>query len=179
MSMFFKNHSLFRHFWSIKILMHETKLVTFTLTLKEQITSLFLRKQEYENQAESILKTFWRFWTTKITTKRAKSTLFQFDSPDNDFPAIKSNYDRRAHAHHMVTGHKTPHNSVPEYVTGRIQSQVNQLPQQFTQPQNMISHFLPDNTLPIVEQTPQRQKSDASNSINRLAEGIVGNASQK
>ena len=25
---------------------------------------------------------------------------------DGDYPALKSNYDRRAHAHHMLTGHK-------------------------------------------------------------------------
>ena len=42
---------------------------------------------------------------------------------DGEFPALKSNYDWRAQFHHMVTGHKASHNSIPEYLIGRIQTQ--------------------------------------------------------
>ena len=55
------------------------------------------------------------------------------DFENGNFPALKPSYHRRAHAHHMVTGHNTPHNSVLEYLTGRIKTQNNPLQQQFTQ----------------------------------------------
>ena len=45
------------------------------------------------------------------------------DFGDGDFPSLKLNFDPREHAHHMVTGHNAPHNSVPKYLTGRIQTQ--------------------------------------------------------
>ena len=32
---------------------------------------------------------------------------------DGDFPALELNYDRRAQAHHVMTGHSAPHNSFP------------------------------------------------------------------
>ena len=50
--------------------------------------------------------------------------------------------------------------------------------QHFTQPEN-IRHISTDNTLPMVEHTPQRQNSDSSNPINKLAEAIASIASQQ
>ena len=81
--------------------------------------------------------------------------------------------------HHVVTGYNAPHNSFPEYLTGRIQTQNDPLSQQFSQQENMANHISPDNTLPMGEQTPQGQSSDWGNPINRLAEGIAGIASQQ
>ena len=65
------------------------------------------------------------------------------DFEDGEFPALKPHYNRRAHAHHMVTGHIAPQNSVPEFLTGRIQTQNNTLPQKLTQSQNIATHFKP------------------------------------
>ena len=45
------------------------------------------------------------------------------DFKDGDFPALKPNYDRREHAHHMVTGHNAPENSFAEYLIGPFQTQ--------------------------------------------------------
>ena len=99
---------------------------------------------------------------------------------DDDFPAARLNYDRWAHTHHMATGYNAPHNSVPECLTGRIRTRDNPLPQQFTQPQNMTTHISPNNTLQMVEQTPQRQNlEDLYNPINRLAEATAGIAFQQ
>ena len=60
---------------------------------------------------------------------------------DGDYPALKPNYDQRAHAHHLLTGHNAPHNSVPEHLTGRVQTHCNPLSQQFFQPQIMTTRF--------------------------------------
>ena len=79
----------------------------------------------------------------------------------------------------MVTGHNAPHNSAPEYLTGRIQTQNDLVEQTFTQPQNLTTHFSPDNTLSIVEQIPQKQNSESGNPINKHAEAIAGIASQQ
>ena len=43
----------------------------------------------------------------------------------------------------------------------------------------MTTHVSPNSTLPIVEQTPQRQNSDLGNPINKLAELIAGIVSQQ
>ena len=43
----------------------------------------------------------------------------------------------------------------------------------------MTTHFSPDNTLPKVEQTPQRQNSESGNPINKLNEAIADIASQQ
>ena len=40
-----------------------------------------------------------------------------------DFPALRFSHDRRVHAHHLVAEHNTPHNSIPEYLTGRVETQ--------------------------------------------------------
>ena len=95
-----------------------------------------------------------------------------------DFPALKPNRGRRAHFHHMVKGHNAPQKRIPEFLTGRP-AQNNPLPQQLTQRQIMATHISPDNTLPLVEQTQQRQNSDSGNPINRLAVAIAGIASRQ
>ena len=79
----------------------------------------------------------------------------------------------------MVTGHNAPHNSVPEYLTVRIQTQSNPLPPQFNQPQNITTHISSNKTLPMVERTPQRQNLDSSKTINELVEAVPGIASQQ
>ena len=43
----------------------------------------------------------------------------------------------------------------------------------------MTSHVSPDNTLPRVRQTPQRQNSDSGNPINGLAEAMASITSQQ
>ena len=89
------------------------------------------------------------------------------NSEDGDFPATRPIHDQRAHthhmvtrvgchAHHMVTGHIAPQNSIPEFLTGRPTLN-NQLSEEYTQSQNMATHISPDNTLPIVGQSPQIQ----------------------
>ena len=98
---------------------------------------------------------------------------------DGDFPALRSNYHRRAHGHHMVEGHKAPQNSIREFFTERSPTRSNSMPQQFTQPRNMATHFSPDNTLPIFEQTRQRQNSKSCHTINQFAETIAGIAFQQ
>ena len=76
------------------------------------------------------------------------------DFQDGDHPALRPKFDRKTHAHHRVNVQNAPHSSVPEYLTVRIYTQNNPLPQQFTQPQTVTTHSSPDNTLPRVEQTP-------------------------
>ena len=77
----------------------------------------------------------------------------------------------------MVTGHNAPQNSFLDFLIGRP-TQNNALPQQFARIQIMPTHISPDNTLPMVEQTSQRQNSDSGNPMSRLAEAIASIASQ-
>ena len=51
--------------------------------------------------------------------------------------------------------------------------------QQFTEPQNMVTYILPNNILPLVEQTSQRQNSGSGNPIKRPAQAIAGIAIQQ
>ena len=75
---------------------------------------------------------------------------------DGDFPALKYNNDRRARTHHMATGHIARQISISDFLTGRP-TQNNPLPHQFTQPQNNATHPSLGNTLPMLEQTPEKQ----------------------
>ena len=81
-----ENDSIFWHFWSVKILLHETKVVfdyfiangnIYVETLKEQIKSLVMKEQDYENQADSIIKIFLAFLDNQDYNKRRK---FDFSS---------------------------------------------------------------------------------------------------
>ena len=78
--------------------------------------------------------------------------------------------------HHMVTGQTAQTNQFPEFLIGRIVTPRNPPSHQY---QNLSTQVSQDNTLPVVEQTPRNQNSDANNSINRLADAIAGIATQQ
>ena len=78
--------------------------------------------------------------------------------------------------HHMVTEQTAQTNQFPEFLTGRILTPRNPPSHQY---QNLSTQVLQDNNLPMVEQTPRNQNSDANNSINRLADAIAGIATQQ
>ena len=78
--------------------------------------------------------------------------------------------------HHMVTGQTAQPNQFPEFLTGRIVTPRNPPSHQY---QNLSTQVSEDNNLPVVEQTPRNQNSDANNSINRLADPISGIATQQ
>ena len=77
--------------------------------------------------------------------------------------------------HHMVTGQTAQTNQFPEFLTGRIVTPRKPPSHQY---QNLSTQVLQDNNLPMVEQTPRNQNSDANNSIKRLADAIAGIATQ-
>ena len=78
--------------------------------------------------------------------------------------------------HHMVTGQTPRTNQFPEFLTGRIVTPRNPSSHQY---QNLSTQVSQDNNLPVVEQTPRNQNSDANNSINQLADAIAGIATQQ
>ena len=78
--------------------------------------------------------------------------------------------------HHMVTGQTPQTNQFPEFPTGRTQTPRNPVSHQY---QNVSTQVSQDNNLPVVEQIPRNQNSDAHNSINRLADAIAGFATQQ
>ena len=88
----------------------------------------------------------------------------------------ETHYDRQAHTHHMVTGQTTQTNRIPEFLTGRI---LTPRISPSHQHQNLSTQVSQDNNLPMVEQTPRNQNSDANNSINRLADAIAGIETQQ
>ena len=65
--------------------------------------------------------------------------------------------------HHLVTGQPAQTNQFPEFLTGRIVTPRNPPSHQY---QNLSTQVSQDNNLPVVEQTPRNQNSDANNSIN-------------
>ena len=78
--------------------------------------------------------------------------------------------------HHIVTGQTAQRNQISEFLTGRILTPCNPPSHQY---QNLSAQVSQDNNLPMVEQTPGNQNSDANNSINRLAEAFAGIATQQ
>ena len=99
----------------------------------------------------------------------------------------ETRFDRQPHTHHMVTGPSNPThhmvtgqtaqpNQIPEFLTGRIVTPRNPPSHQY---QDLSTQVSQDNNLPVVEQTPRNQNSDANNSINRLVDAIVGIATQQ
>ena len=78
--------------------------------------------------------------------------------------------------HHMVTGQTAQTNQFPEFLTERILTPRNPPSHQY---QNQSTQVSQDNNLPVVEQIPRNQNSDANNSINRLADAIAGIATQQ
>ena len=94
----------------------------------------------------------------------------------------EAHFDRQPHTHHMVTvpsntthhmvtGKTAQTNQFLEFLTGRILTPRNPPSHQY---QNLSTQVPQDNNLPVVEQTPRNQNSDANNSINRLADAIAG-----
>ena len=94
----------------------------------------------------------------------------------NELSVPETHFDRQPQTHHMVTGHTVQTNQFPEFVTGRILTPRNPPLHQY---QNLSTQVSQDNILPMVEQTPRNQNSDANNSINRLADAIAGIATQQ
>ena len=78
--------------------------------------------------------------------------------------------------HHMVTRQTAQTNQFARFLTGRIVTPRNPPSHQY---QNLSTQVSQDNNLPVVEQTPRNQSSDANNSINRLADAIAGVATQQ
>ena len=88
----------------------------------------------------------------------------------------ETHFDRQAHTHHMVTGQTTQTNQIHEFLTGRILTRRNPPSHQY---QNLSTQVSQANNLPMVEQTPRNQNSDAKNSIFCLVNAITGIASQQ
>ena len=88
----------------------------------------------------------------------------------------ETRFDRQPQFHHMVTGQTAQPNQFPEFLTGRIVTPRNPPSHQHQNPSTQVSQ---DNNLPVVEQTPRNQNSDANNSLNRLADAIAGIATQQ
>ena len=78
--------------------------------------------------------------------------------------------------HHKVTGQTTQTNQFAEFLTGSIQTRRNPSSHQY---QNLSTQVSQDNKLPVVEQTPRHQNSDANNSNNRLADAIAAITTQQ
>ena len=79
----------------------------------------------------------------------------------------------------MVTGQTAQTaqtNQIPEFLTGRTPTPRNPPSHQY---QNLSTQVSQDNILPMIEQTPRNQNSDANNSHNRLADAIAGIAAQQ
>ena len=76
----------------------------------------------------------------------------------------------------MLTGQTAQTNQIPEFATGRILIPRNPPSQQY---QNLSTQTSQDNNLPMVEQRPRNQNSDANNSITRLLDTIAGIATQQ
>ena len=88
----------------------------------------------------------------------------------------ETQFDWQLHTHHIVAGQTAQSNQLPEFVTGRNLAPRNPPSLQY---QNLPTQVSQDNNLPIVEQTPRNQNSDANKSINRLVDAIAGIATQK
>ena len=100
------------------------------------------------------------------------------DIPDevSELSCPETRFDRHTHTHHMVTAQTTQTNQIPGFLTGRILTPCN--PPSHQQ-QNLSTQISQDNNLPMVEQTPRNQNSDANNSIFRLVDAIAGISTQQ
>ena len=88
----------------------------------------------------------------------------------------ETHLDRQTHTHHMVTGQTAQTNQIIEFLPGRI-STPRKPPSH--QHQNLSTQVSQDNDLPMVQQIPRNQNSDANNSNNRLGDEIAGIANQQ
>ena len=76
----------------------------------------------------------------------------------------------------MVTGQTVQTNQIPEFLTGLTLTPRNPPSHQY---QNLSTQVSQHNNLPMVEQTPRNDNSDANNSDSRLADAIAGIATQQ
>ena len=88
----------------------------------------------------------------------------------------ETRFNRQPQTHQMLTRQTAQPNQFPELLTGRILTPRNPPSHQY---QNLSTQVSQDNNLPVVEQTPRNQNSDANNSINRLVDAIAGIATQQ
>ena len=88
----------------------------------------------------------------------------------------ETHFDRQAHIHYMATGQTKQTNQITEFLTGRI---LTPRKSPSHQSQNLSTQVSQNTNLPMVEQTPNYQTSDAINSLNRLADAIAGIATQQ
>ena len=95
---------------------------------------------------------------------------------ESELSVPETHFDRQSHTHQMVTGESAQTNQFPGFLTGRIFTPRNPPSHQS---QNLSTQVSQDNNLPVVEQTPRNQSSDANNSNNRLADAIAGIATQQ
>ena len=94
------------------------------------------------------------------------------DIPDevSELSVPETHFNRQPHIHHLVTGQTAQTNQITGFLTGRILTPRNPSSHQN---QNLSTQVSQDNNLPVVEQLPRNQNSDANNSINRLADAIA------
>ena len=103
-------------------------------------------------------------------------TRHNFSDEVSELSVPETHFDRQSQTHHMLTGQTAQTNQFPEFLTGRIVTPLNPPSDQYQKLSTQVSQ---DNNLPVVEQTPRIQNSDANNSINRLADAIAGIATQQ
>ena len=83
----------------------------------------------------------------------------------------ETRFGRQTHTHHIVTGQTAQTKQIPEFLTGCISTPRISPSHQH---QNLSTQVSQDKTLPMVEQTPRSQNSDANNSINHLSDAMAG-----
>ena len=88
----------------------------------------------------------------------------------SELPVPETRFDRQPHTLHMVTGQTAQRNQIPEFLTGRISAPSNP---PSLQNQKLSTQVSQDNNLPMVEQTPSNQNSDANTSNKRLVDAIA------
>ena len=74
----------------------------------------------------------------------------------------ETHFDRQTHTHHIVAGQTAQTNQTPEFFTGRTLTPRNPPSNQH---RNLSTKVSQDNNLPMVEQTPRNQNSDANKSV--------------
>ena len=94
----------------------------------------------------------------------------------SELSVSETRFDWQPQIHHMVRGQTAQTNQFPEFLTGRILTPRNPPSHQY---QNLSTQVSQNNNLPVVEQTPRNQNSDANNSINRLVDAIAGITTQQ
>ena len=97
-------------------------------------------------------------------------TRHNFSDEVSELSVPETHFDRQSQTHHMLTGQTAQTNQFPEFLTGRIVTPLNPPSDQYQKLSTQVSQ---DNNLPVVEQTPRIQNSDANNSINRLVDAIA------